>query len=114
MPSYKTVVNGEPTTVTLKGPRLFVHPSCKYTIEQLPRMQHDERQPEDVLKVNATESDPWGGDDAYDMLRYGIMSRPPVSFKPKEHPAYASMAWFQSRWDRGEKKRQRGKLKRRG
>ena len=39
-------------------------------------MQHDPNRIEDVLKVDATEDDPDSGDDAYDMLRYALMSRP--------------------------------------
>ena len=35
-------------------------------------MQHDPRRPEDVLKVDSDSSGD-GGDDAYDMLRYGLM-----------------------------------------
>jgi hypothetical protein len=42
------------------------------TIATIPAMQHDPRRPEDVLKVDS-DAQGVGGDDAYDMLRYGLM-----------------------------------------
>lgn len=57
------------------GPKVFILEHCTKTIECLARMIHDPRRPEDVLKVDATETDPWAGDDPYDMFRYGVMSR---------------------------------------
>lgn len=42
-------------------------------------MIHDPDRVEDVLKVHASEGDPLSGDDAYDMIRYGLMSRPYIS-----------------------------------
>ena len=67
----------------IEGPRLIVFSNCVKTIECIPRLIHDPKRPEDVLKVDATESNPFGGDDAYDMLRYGLMSRPRVSQVPE-------------------------------
>lgn len=58
-----------------KGPRLFIVENCVRTIECIPRMIHDPKKPNDVLKVDATEAKPWAGDDPYDMLRYAVMSR---------------------------------------
>ena len=55
-------------------PRLFVFERCARLIECVPQMQHDPHRPEDVLKVDADE-DGVGGDDAYDALRYGLMTR---------------------------------------
>jgi hypothetical protein len=46
-------------------------------------MEYDTDHPEDVLKVDATEGDPMTGDDAYDMIRYGMMCRPQITDKPK-------------------------------
>jgi hypothetical protein len=40
------------------------------------RMVHDPRDPEDVLKVSA-DINGEGGDDPYDMLRYGVMNKLP-------------------------------------
>lgn len=46
--------------------------TCHRTITTIPTMVHDPRRPEDVLKVDSDASGA-GGDDAYDMLRYGLM-----------------------------------------
>lgn len=58
------------------GPKLFILESCPTTIETLTRLTHDPDDPEDVLKINASDEDPLSGDDAYDSLRYLVMSRP--------------------------------------
>jgi phage terminase large subunit len=55
------------------------------TFDTISRMVHDPDKLEDVLKINATEGDPLSGDDAYDMARYGLMSRPHISDMPKVH-----------------------------
>lgn len=65
-----------------KGPLFKVTANCTRTIDCIPAMIHDERRPEDVKKVDATDSNPFGGDDTYDESRYSLMSRPGVS-KPK-------------------------------
>lgn len=46
--------------------------TCVRTIGQIPAMLHDPNRPEDVLKVDCDEAGD-GGDDAYDMARYGLM-----------------------------------------
>lgn len=68
-------------------PRFFIHASCKRTIECIPRLMYNPKKPEDVLKIDASDLDPFSGDDTYDMVRYFLMSRPqassaPVSDKP--------------------------------
>lgn len=60
-------------------PRFFLHDSCPISFDTLSRMIHDPDRVEDVLKVDATDGDPSSGDDAYDMIRYGLMSRPYLS-----------------------------------
>ena len=55
------------------APSLYIFNHCQRLIECLPALQHDPRRPEDVLKVDVDE-DGQGGDDAYDALRYGLMS----------------------------------------
>ncbi len=65
-------------------PRLFIFNSCPVTFDCLTRMQHDPDRLEDVLKVDATEGDPLTGDDAYDMIRYAMMSRPLLTDEPKK------------------------------
>lgn len=62
-----------------KPPRLFFFDTCEITIDCLGRMVHNPDDVEDVLKVDAVEGDPWTGDDPYDCLRHGIMSRPALT-----------------------------------
>ena len=67
------------------APRLKIFRTCTRTIATMTRMVHDPSDPEDVLKVDADVSGD-GGDDPYDMLRYGVM----VKFKPPpQKPATA-------------------------
>lgn len=54
------------------APTLRIFSNCTGLIDQLPTLQHDPHNLEDVLKVNVDE-DGWGGDDWYDTLRYGCM-----------------------------------------
>lgn len=58
-------------------PRLKIFRTCRRTIATMTRMVHDPHDPEDVLKVNADQNGE-GGDDEYDMLRYGVMGTKPV------------------------------------
>lgn len=67
-------VNGKQT-----GPNFYIFENCKYTIECLTRMVHDPKRVEDVLKTDSSNSDPLSGDDPYDMVRYGLMSRPSLN-----------------------------------
>ena len=64
------------------APGVTIHPRCALLIETLPRLEHDPRRPEDVLKVDA-DSDGLGGDDAYDSFRYGIMEAGRAYSPPK-------------------------------
>lgn len=77
-----------------KKPKFFIFENCKHAIECLPRMLHDPSRPEDVLKVDATETDEWGGDDPYDVIRYGLMSRPPLSVKYQGPAGEGTMDWY--------------------
>jgi hypothetical protein len=56
-------------------PTLFLWHSCVETRKTIPRMVTDPHDAEDVKKVNA-DAQGRGGDDCYDMLRYGLMARP--------------------------------------
>jgi hypothetical protein len=56
-------------------------------------MMHDPDNVEDVLKVDANNGDPLSGDDAYDMIRYGLMSRPAISDPIVPRLAVGSPAW---------------------
>lgn len=62
-------------TVT-RAPMWRVFDNCTNLIETLPGLEHDEHEPEDV------NSD--GEDHAPDALRYGLMTRPPLTIVPLE------------------------------
>ena len=55
-------------------PTLKLFKTCTRTIAAMARMVTDKNDPEDVLKVDA-DANGEGGDDEYDMLRYGVMAR---------------------------------------
>lgn len=74
--------DGQETWVE-KPPRFRVFRSCARSIETIPVMIHDKRNSEDMLKVDANEKGE-GGDDAMDMIRYGLMTRPLLAKKPKD------------------------------
>lgn len=56
-------------------PRFFIFRNCQGVYDNLADRIFDPTRPEDVLKVDADENGE-GGDDDYDMVRYGLMSRP--------------------------------------
>lgn len=66
------------------GPRFKIFKSCRAVYDVLTSMVHDPKRVEDVLKVDASVGDDLSGDDAYDMVRYGLMSRPSISEAPKK------------------------------
>ena len=86
----------------IKRPKFYVTENCIRTINCIPAMIYDTKRPEDVLKVNATEADPWCGDDPYDETRYALMSRPRLSVIDEPPPPRGSAAWFmeQSEYER--------------
>lgn len=71
-----------------KKPRFYIFSVCPITYDCLSRMVHDPHSVEDVLKQDAVGGDVYTGDDPYDMVRYGLMSRPSVSdrLKPVYNP----------------------------
>lgn len=85
------------------GPRFFIFEDCIRTIECLPRMIHDDHDIEDVKKVDATEEDMFGGDDAYDETRYALMSRPRIAVEPKEPYAFNTFGWMREEHERAKK-----------
>lgn len=97
----------------VKGPRLKIFKNCEHTINCLPKMLHDPKRAEDVLKVDATENDPYGGDDCYDMVRYALMSRPlqsgaaPEEFKIIPYDDRVK-AWQKKRKERLARMKKRG------
>jgi phage terminase large subunit len=76
-------------------PRFYMFNNCPISFDALTRMEHDENKVEDVLKVDAVEGDPTTGDDAYDMVRYALMSRPLVSEVPKFKGKPGTDEWIQ-------------------
>lgn len=74
-------------------PRLMVFKTCPVTFDCLTRMIHNPDKPEDVLKVDAEEGNIMTGDDAYDMLRYGLMSRPIISDRLPEDHKWGTPEW---------------------
>lgn len=62
-------------------PRFYIFDTCPVSFDTLSRMIHNPDKVEDVLKIDASEGEPTSGDDAYDMIRYGLMSRPHISDK---------------------------------
>lgn len=74
-------------------PRLYIFDTCPITFDCIARMIHDPDRVEDVLKVDATEGDPLSGDDAYDMVRYGLMSRPMITDAIKPKLIVGTKAW---------------------
>ena len=87
---------------------IFDTPDCREVFDCLGRMIHDPDRVEDVLKVDATEGDPLTGDDDYDMGRYGLMTRPPISEPVKPKIPVGSKAWYEKQnqidWQREREK----------
>lgn len=83
------------------GPRLKIFKTCPMLFDTLARMTHDMKNPEDVLKVDAVDGDPYTGDDLYDALRHYLMDRPQISVKPEEEH---KRDWF----DRADEKAAKG------
>ena len=74
-------------------PRFYIMDNCPITFDTISRMVHDPDRVEDVLKQDATEGDPLSGDDAYDMVRYGLMSRPAITDALKPILVYGTKQW---------------------
>lgn len=89
-------------------PRFYIFNTCPITFDCLSRMIHDPDKVEDVLKINASEGDPMSGDDAYDMVRYGLMSRPAITDRIKPVYPVGSPNWYKEQsegiWEREREK----------
>lgn len=75
-------------------PRFYLFDTCPLSFETLSRMQTDPDRVEDVLKEDAVDGDPTTGDDLYDMIRYGLMSRPSPAEPIPAVIAHKSKEWF--------------------
>jgi hypothetical protein len=87
-------------------PLFYIFRNCEPVYSTLSEMIFDQNNPEDVLKVDADENGT-GGDDSYDMVRYGLMSRPRPVILQKPKPAPNSVIRHiqrkeQERWARSE------------
>jgi phage terminase large subunit len=90
-------------------PRFFIFNTCPISFDCLTRVEHDPDRIEDVLKIDAVDGDPMSGDDAYDMIRMGLMSRPAITDPIiKRHPL-GSPGWYKEQTD-GIWEREREKL----
>lgn len=76
-----------------KKPQFFIFDTCPISFDCLSRMQMDPDRVEDVLKVDAVEGDVYTGDDPYDMIRYGLMSRPATAERLKPKYKHGSKEW---------------------
>ncbi len=74
-------------------PRFFIFDTCPLSFDALSRMLVDPDRPEDVLKQDATDGDPRTGDDLYDMIRYGLMTRPILAEPAKIAHIYGTKQW---------------------
>lgn len=92
----------------LNKPRFYIFDTCPVSFDTISRMIHDPDRVEDVLKVDATEGDPTTGDDAYDMIRYGLMSRPSITDPVVVKHAQGSSGWYAQQnnidWEREREK----------
>lgn len=77
-------------------PRFFIFREAAGVYETLSNMLFDPNDSEDVLKVDAVEG--VGGDDDYDMVRYGLMSRPrPLKPKDRKPKVNSFEAYFRKK-----------------
>lgn len=70
---------GEPQTPAF---RIFETESNRRVYDTLERMVIDPKRPEDVMKVNAIAGQ--GGDEGYDIVRYGLSARPYKAREPND------------------------------
>ncbi len=75
-----------------RAPSLFIWNTCTETIKTIPRMVTDPKSTEDVKKINA-DAKGRGGDDCYDMLRYGVMARPAPILPDSEPQSGTFRSW---------------------
>lgn len=75
-------------------PRFYIFNTCPVSFDCLSRIEHDPDRIEDVLKVDAVDGNPMTGDDAYDMIRMGLMSRPVITDALQIKHPQGSPAWY--------------------
>lgn len=118
--NLRLYLDHDPTDLEHHPPRFTIMdtPGNRRVYETLESMVTDPDNPEDALKVDATEYGT-GGDDAYDMVRYGLAARP-LKGKPAPEPEFrafspeALAADVEKRRIFTEIKKRRAKIKKRG
>lgn len=75
-------------------PRFYIFNTCPISFDCLSRIEHNPDRIEDVLKIDASDGDPMTGDDAYDMIRMGLMSRPLITDPILVKHAVGSVGWY--------------------
>lgn len=89
-------------------PRFYIFDTCPISFDCLTRVEHDPNRIEDVLKIDAVDGDPMTGDDAYDMIRMGLMSRPAITDAIIPNHPIGSPKWYEKQAeDIWEKERER-------
>ena len=85
-------------------PRFYIFDTCPISFDCLTRMEHDPDRVEDVLKIDAVDGDPYTGDDAYDMIRMALMSRPMITDELLPNHPIGSKGWYEQQakdiWER--------------
>lgn len=87
-------------------PKFYIMDNCPVSFDCLSRMENDPAHLEDVLKVDAVNGDIYTGDDAYDMIRYGLMSRPVLTDKLPQNFKHGSKEWAENEVSMMEQKAQ--------
>ena len=85
-------------------PRFYIFNTCPISFDCLSRVEHNPDRVEDVLKIDSVDGDPMTGDDAYDMIRYGLMSRPMITDAMAIKHPIGSKGWYEQQaldiWER--------------
>lgn len=80
-------------------PRFFIFDTCPLSYECLARCLHDPDRVEDVLKEDAVDGDEHTGDDPYDMVRMGLMSKPIISDEAVQVHKWGTPKWAEKEVD---------------
>lgn len=97
--AWKEVTEDENGNLIDGNPKFYIFKPYQSVYDTIARMIFDPNKPEDVLKVDADENGK-GGDDEYDMARYGLMSRPkPLPQREEKYPDQSGMALLRQHWE---------------
>ena len=97
--AWKEVQEDEDGKLIDGEPKFYIFNPYQKVYDTIAGMIFDPNNPEDVLKVDADDNGK-GGDDDYDMVRYGLMSRPkPLPQREQEYPEQSGMAILRRHWE---------------